>query len=137
MLKGYKYRLYPNKEQEVQLQKTFGCCRFVYNQTLAYRKEKYDKEYTTFTLYKKNAKKMKQRTLLDTSSFNTNITSCVTTPANRTNSKILLTEMSLLKNRKKHQQISNFSLSKTPTSFMNISRNLKENKATCMSGVSL
>ena len=44
MLKGYKYRLYPNKEQEVQLQKTFGCCRFVYNQTLAYRKEKYDKE---------------------------------------------------------------------------------------------
>ena len=101
------------------------------------QKEKYDKEYTTFTLYKKNAKKMKQRTLLDTSSFNTNITSCVTTPANRTNSKILLTEMSLLKNRKKHQQISNFSLSKTPTSFMNISRNLKENKATCMSGVSL
>lgn len=44
MLKGYKYRLYPNKEQEVQLQKTFGCCRFVYNQTLAHRKDKYDKE---------------------------------------------------------------------------------------------
>lgn len=44
MLKGYKYRIYPNKQQEEQIQKTFGCCRFVYNQTLAYRKEKYEKE---------------------------------------------------------------------------------------------
>ena len=44
MLKGYKYRIYPNKQQEKQIQKTFGCCRFVYNQTLAYRKDKYNKE---------------------------------------------------------------------------------------------
>lgn len=43
MLKGCKYRIYPNKQQEEQIQKTFGCCRFVYNQTLAYRKEKYEK----------------------------------------------------------------------------------------------
>lgn len=42
MYKYYKYRLYPNKEQEYQIQKTFGCCRFVYNQLLAYRKEKYE-----------------------------------------------------------------------------------------------
>ena len=42
MLKGYKYRIYPNKQQEEQIQKTFGCCRFVYNQTLAYRKERYE-----------------------------------------------------------------------------------------------
>ena len=41
MLKAYKYRLYPNKQQEEQIQKTFGCCRFVYNQALAYRKELY------------------------------------------------------------------------------------------------
>ena len=41
MLKGYKYRIYPNEQQEEQIQKTFGCCRFVYNQTLAYRKNKY------------------------------------------------------------------------------------------------
>ena len=39
MLKAYKYRIYPNNEQKVQIEKTFGCCRFVYNQTLAYRKE--------------------------------------------------------------------------------------------------
>ena len=44
MLKAYKYRIYPNNEQKVQLAKTFGCCRFVYNQTLLYRKETYEKE---------------------------------------------------------------------------------------------
>lgn len=44
MLKAYKYRIYPNNVQKVQIAKTFGCCRFVYNQTLAYRKEKYEKE---------------------------------------------------------------------------------------------
>ena len=42
MLKAYKYRIYPNKQQEEQIQKTFGCCRFVYNQTLACRKQKYE-----------------------------------------------------------------------------------------------
>jgi len=41
MLKAYKYRLYPNKEQETQLAKTFGSCRFVYNQILAKKIELY------------------------------------------------------------------------------------------------
>ena len=44
MLKAYKYRIYPNKAQETLIQKTFGCCRFVYNQTLAYRKNLYEIE---------------------------------------------------------------------------------------------
>lgn len=44
MLKAYKYRIYPNKQQEEQIHKTFGCCRFVYNQTLAYRKDLYETE---------------------------------------------------------------------------------------------
>jgi putative transposase len=44
MLKAYKYRIYPNKEQKVQIAKTFGCCRFVYNQTLSYRKDMYEQE---------------------------------------------------------------------------------------------
>ena len=44
VLKAYKYRIYPNSEQRIQIEKTFGCCRFVYNQTLAYRKEIYEKE---------------------------------------------------------------------------------------------
>ncbi len=44
MLKAYKYRIYPNNEQKIQITKTFGCCRFVYNQTLAYREKKYMKK---------------------------------------------------------------------------------------------
>ena len=42
MLKAYKYRIYPNSELRMQIAKTFGCCRFVYNQTLTYRKEIYE-----------------------------------------------------------------------------------------------
>lgn len=44
MYKAYKYRIYPNKKQQILIAKTFGCCRFVYNQTLSYRKELYEKE---------------------------------------------------------------------------------------------
>ena len=46
MLKAYKYRIYPNKEQERQIAKTFGCCRFVYNNILAYKKEVYEQGKT-------------------------------------------------------------------------------------------
>ena len=28
---SYKFRIYPNEEQKIQLAKTFGCTRFVYN----------------------------------------------------------------------------------------------------------
>ncbi|KIO59201.1 RNA-guided endonuclease TnpB family protein [Caldifermentibacillus hisashii] len=41
--KAFKFRLYPNKEQEELLSKTFGCVRFVYNKMLAERKETYEK----------------------------------------------------------------------------------------------
>lgn len=41
MLKAYKYRIYPNKQQEKLIQKTFGCCRFVYNYMLNYKQELY------------------------------------------------------------------------------------------------
>lgn len=44
MLKAYKYRLYPNKKQETLLARTFGCCRFVYNQLLAKKIELYKTE---------------------------------------------------------------------------------------------
>ena len=37
MEKTYKFRIYPNKEQEVLIQKTFGCTRFVYNYFLDLR----------------------------------------------------------------------------------------------------
>ena len=33
--KSYKFRLYPNEEQKVLFEKTFGCSRFIWNQMLA------------------------------------------------------------------------------------------------------
>lgn len=44
MLKGFKYRIYPTKEQEIQLAKTFGSCRFIYNQLLSKKIELYKEE---------------------------------------------------------------------------------------------
>ena len=41
MLKGFEYRIYPNKTQEQLIQKTFGCCRFVFNQALDFRIKQY------------------------------------------------------------------------------------------------
>ena len=34
MLKGFKYRIYPNQEQRTYFAKTFGCTRFIYNRLL-------------------------------------------------------------------------------------------------------
>ena len=42
--KAFKFRLYPNKKQEEQLAKTFGCIRFVYNYYLNKRIELYKTE---------------------------------------------------------------------------------------------
>jgi putative transposase len=41
MHRAYKFRLCPNKEQAVLLDKTFGCCRFVYNYFLDFRTKYY------------------------------------------------------------------------------------------------
>ena len=43
ILKTYKYRLLPNKEQEEILARYFGTVRFVYNHFLVERKNQYDK----------------------------------------------------------------------------------------------
>ena len=54
MFKSYKFRLYPNKSQEVLLQKTFGCVRFVYNQCLAYKIDKYKNENISLSRFDVN-----------------------------------------------------------------------------------
>lgn len=41
MENSYKFRIYPNNDQEILIQKTFGCVRFVYNYFLAKRIEEY------------------------------------------------------------------------------------------------
>jgi len=32
--KGYKFKLEPTEEQKIKINKTLGCCRFVYNSML-------------------------------------------------------------------------------------------------------
>ena len=36
---AFKFRVYPTKEQQILINKTFGCCRFVYNHFLATRRD--------------------------------------------------------------------------------------------------
>ena len=42
MNKAYQYRLYPNREQSILINKTFGCVRFIYNKMLGNRKALYE-----------------------------------------------------------------------------------------------
>ena len=42
----YSFRIYTNDEQKLQLAKTFGCCRFVYNYFLDdFNKEGYETKF--------------------------------------------------------------------------------------------
>lgn len=58
MLVAYKYRLYPNKEQQEYFSKCFGCTRFIYNRMLSdkieYYKETKQKLNNTPAQYKKD-----------------------------------------------------------------------------------
>lgn len=64
MLVAYKYRLYPNKEQQVYFAKCFGCVRFIYNRMLSdkidYYKETKQKLNNTPAQYKKEFKWLKE-----------------------------------------------------------------------------
>lgn len=51
MIYSYKFRIYPTAEQEVLIQKTFGCCRFIYNYFLAERKKVYEERGATLNFY--------------------------------------------------------------------------------------
>ena len=50
-LKAYKFRLYPNKSQEILLNKTFGCVRYAWNQNVA-NFNTYDKETNPKPIFK-------------------------------------------------------------------------------------
>lgn len=54
MLISYKYRIYPNKLQEEQIQKTFGCARFVYNQCLNKKINEYQENKTSLSKFDLN-----------------------------------------------------------------------------------
>lgn len=51
MLKSYKYKLKPNEEQKVLLDKHFGSIRFVYNHFLNERKMEYEKNKKSLNYY--------------------------------------------------------------------------------------
>jgi len=55
--KGYKFRLYPNNNQKILINKSVGCAGYVYNHFLAKAKE--DK-YKTYTEYSKQLTKLKR-----------------------------------------------------------------------------
>ena len=48
---AYKFRLYPNQEQEKLIARTFGCCRFVFNHYLALRRDAYEQTGETLNYY--------------------------------------------------------------------------------------
>lgn len=48
---SYKFRIYPTPSQENLMQRTFGCCRFVFNRYLAMRKERYEQDGKTMNYY--------------------------------------------------------------------------------------
>ena len=50
ILKGFKYRIYPNNEQIVLISKTFGCCRFVWNHILSDKQEYYKENHKSITI---------------------------------------------------------------------------------------
>lgn len=69
MLRAYKYRLYPNKEQKEYFAKTFGCSRLIYNLMLADRIKSYEEnknldlkklQYPTPAQYKKQYEFLKE-----------------------------------------------------------------------------
>ena len=51
MNKGYKYRIYPNKNQQVLLEKHFGATRWIFNYGLQRKIEKYQKEKKSLSCF--------------------------------------------------------------------------------------
>ncbi|MCX6690536.1 MAG: transposase [Methanoregula sp.] len=54
MLKAYQYRLYPTKAQTTVLNRSFDLCRKVYNNTLALRRDSWDYDQKSVSLFETN-----------------------------------------------------------------------------------
>ena len=61
---AYRFRIYPTEEQKIFLGKTFGCCRFLYNQMLNDKIQEYEKTKkmlkNTPAMYKKEYSFLKE-----------------------------------------------------------------------------
>ena len=61
VIRAFKYRIYPNKEQKVLLEKHFGCVRFVWNWALGKKMEAYQKDKTNLSRYELQAELPKMK----------------------------------------------------------------------------
>jgi putative transposase len=61
MLKTYKYRIYPNQNQKIFFAKSFGCCRFIFNKALEYKKSSYESSKTNISLNTLNSSWLKEQ----------------------------------------------------------------------------
>ena len=50
--KGFKFRIYPNTEQQKIINQTLGCARFVYNYFLAVRQNSWQEKHESVTYVK-------------------------------------------------------------------------------------
>lgn len=62
IIKGLKYRIYPNKQQRIMVNRTLGCSRFIYNYFLRIRMDewntnKYSVQYAETASMLKDLKK--------------------------------------------------------------------------------
>ena len=48
---SYRFRIYPNSAQAALIQRTFGCCRYVFNHYLSRRKEEWANTQRNFSYY--------------------------------------------------------------------------------------
>ena len=51
IMKAFKTRIYPTKEQAILIDKTIGCCRFVYNNGLSEKINSYQSDKTNISAY--------------------------------------------------------------------------------------
>ena len=49
MFRAYRYRLYPNKQQQAEIAKVFGCCRYAYNYYVREHERVWSEEQRTAT----------------------------------------------------------------------------------------
>ena len=52
--KSFKYRMNLSEEQTMLCARAAGCCRFVWNKSLALKKERWDKEKISISQYELN-----------------------------------------------------------------------------------
>lgn len=63
---AYKYRIYPTGTQKVLMEKTFGCCRYVYNRALALKIAFYQKENKGLSVFDLTNEMVKWKDLEET-----------------------------------------------------------------------